>query len=347
MKRKTSFSLGLAFLLLFTIEKLQAEELPLLETKQAINNLRYLANDGKFTYYQRRSGSLLFSTNYKVTEVMKGEIGTSYNITNSEHKINLVLTKDITYHLIYNIRKSYQIFIIPYGKHISKRIGEGVNPKLHLKDQWISYYEPYENTLIFQNIKRSVLSYKIRLKNKKNPYFIPQVIMLSDNTILFTDLNAKGIPGVILFERNSKKLEAVYKADTPYQRIELCRLGNQLYVGEFGLSRLDPGSYISQISTDKFDYLSRKVIYESPYNDIGHIRCKVDPNKLYFVRNNKAQAKKEYYEAAVLDLQSKKVKTLTSLKFVTQITYMDGFLLVPQKGKYYVIHGKNDLNKVD
>ena len=53
------------FLSLFMLTSVQAKiVLPELLAKQAVSNIRYLSQDGKFTYYQKRSGSLLFSSNY-------------------------------------------------------------------------------------------------------------------------------------------------------------------------------------------------------------------------------------------------------------------------------------------
>ena len=57
------------FLLLFSVRAMPEIELPEISTKQAISNLRFISKDGKFTYYQRRSGSLLLSTNLKVKKL--------------------------------------------------------------------------------------------------------------------------------------------------------------------------------------------------------------------------------------------------------------------------------------
>ena len=43
--------------------------LPVLKTKQSLNNIRFISSDGKLTYFQRRSGDLQLSKNYLNYEI--------------------------------------------------------------------------------------------------------------------------------------------------------------------------------------------------------------------------------------------------------------------------------------
>ena len=58
----------------------QATQLPTLKAKQSLDNIRFISKDGKYTYYQRRSGNLQVSTNYSNEEVLDGEKHTEYFI---------------------------------------------------------------------------------------------------------------------------------------------------------------------------------------------------------------------------------------------------------------------------
>ena len=80
------------FLTLVFSTSLQAKiVLPELLAKQAVTNIRFLSQDGKFTYYQKRSGSLLFSSNYKVIEMIKGQIGTQYTVIGTPARKKIIV----------------------------------------------------------------------------------------------------------------------------------------------------------------------------------------------------------------------------------------------------------------
>ena len=68
-------------------------ELPILMTKQDLNDIRYISNDGKFTYYQQPFGNLIFSTNYGVKEVIKLKPRTQFKLisTNSKKIIQTII----------------------------------------------------------------------------------------------------------------------------------------------------------------------------------------------------------------------------------------------------------------
>jgi hypothetical protein len=55
-------------LLLFLTVSVYAVDLPTLQTKQELNNLRYLSRDGKISIYRKYSGSLELATNYATQE---------------------------------------------------------------------------------------------------------------------------------------------------------------------------------------------------------------------------------------------------------------------------------------
>ena len=46
-----------------------------------------------------------------------------------------------------NLIKNHQIAILAKGNIILTEIGEGRFPRLHLNDEWITWYRPYERTI--------------------------------------------------------------------------------------------------------------------------------------------------------------------------------------------------------
>jgi hypothetical protein len=320
--------------------------LPELLTKQSVNNIRFLSQDGKFTYYQKRSGSLLFSTNYKVQEVIKGELGAEYNLFATPHRFKIAVLQNNNFQNFISMRAKQNIYLITYGETSYRKVGLGISPKLHVKDMWISYYDSYEKTIFFENTVNSVLKFSIKLNNKINPYFIPQVVMTDDDTIYYTDLNESGNPGLIKYKRSINKTEVLFKAPHPSIKFEICQLDSQLIFATFGIRSSQDGTSMSRISLSTDDFSKRENFYQSEQNDLGHLICNLDNSQVYFIKNygNKTAP---VFEAAAVDVGSKNITLLSELKYVTNLINMDGNLLTLDKGKYYIVKGLTDYKTID
>jgi hypothetical protein len=196
----------------------------------------------------------------------------------------------------------------------------------------------------FINLKSSALTFSIPSKNTFNPYFIPEVVMPNKNTILLTDVNKKGIPGVLYYDKITKKISVLYKASNPATKLELCLSDKVLYLGEFGLDRMFAGTIISELKTKTIDFSKRNIIYESPINDIGNMQCR---DSLIFVKNLSKENDKLSYEVVEYVSKGKPTKILSDVNFASHTIDMDGVLLLPYLGKYYVLKGKSDFTKTD
>jgi hypothetical protein len=325
---------------------LAESKLPVLETKQDIANIRYLSNDGNVTYYQRKSGSLLLSTNYKVKEVLKAPPNTEYSIISSPSKRYIIATKNESYDQYFNLRASQELYLIKFGAYTPASLGKGLSPQLHLNDTWLSFYDPYTKLVHFKKTDNQTINFSIRSANK-NPYFIPHVLFIDNNTVIYLDLNKQGVPGLVQYKLNSKEIFILQKFSSPNLKIEICLKNNSIITGEFALDPLEGGAKITsrQISDLTPDGIS--TLYESPKTDIGNIQCNLPDNNIYFIqRIFKGQAQ-DYYEAVQLDLTTKNIKVLSDLKFTTQLVTMDDKLLTPYNGKHYVLKGKSDMTQFD
>ena len=261
-------------------------KLPILSTKQSMDNLRFISKDGKYTYYQRRSGSLVLSTNYSVKEVIKGQIGTNYNIISSSARKKLLVVQDHDYHYNYRFRADKNIIALNFGGILPQKLGTGISPRLHMEDTWASFFKPKKQTIHFKSIERPLLKFDIKLFNKINPFFIPQVAMLDEIRILFTDLNQKGIPGVLLYNRQKKEIKPLFKASYPHEKIELC-FHKKLFMGFFSLDDAKSGSSIREIPLESLDFSEDNVVYRSERDDIGNLICSLEDEYLYFIQNQK------------------------------------------------------------
>lgn len=320
--------------------------MPELMAKQSINNIRFLSQDGRFTYYQKRSGSLLFSTNYKVQEMLKSDIGTEYNIFASPARKKILVTQNPNFHNFYSLKAKLKIYILNYGESTAREVGSGVSPQLLLNDQWLSYYDPTSKIISFENTTNSALKFSIRLNNRINPYFIPNVLMSDDNTIFYTDLGENGAVGVLKFERNTAKSDIIYKAETPMIKAEICLMQDQLILGLFGIHGSQQGSVLSAAPLPLKDFTNRETIYKSELNDTGHLLCNYDKKNIAFIKNFGSTANPAY-DIAELEVTTKKLARLSETKTVGNIINMDGTLLTQERGKYFIVKGDVDYKNVD
>ena len=321
--------------------------LPELLTKSEIRNLRYLSKDGSITYYQRRSGNLLLSTNYKVSEVISSKMGSQYQIQSTSAEKNLIISVDESFHTFFSVRHLKKLFVVPYGTKNATEIGWGLSPRLHLNDSWVSFYNPYQSTLIFKNLKTTALEFSIKVKSELNPFFIPQVVMLDDKTILYTDVNNKGINGILKYDRGLKTIKPIFKSAYSSQKIEICLGYNSLFIGEFGINDNDSGSIIAKINLNNFDVDKADVIYQSRNNDFGNIQCHFRKDFLYFIKNTSKVGGRIESDVVSFHHKKKIEKRLSKLKYVSQLISMGDKLLIPYRGKYYVLLGNKDMTKSD
>lgn len=340
-------ALAFVFSLLFSICGVEARIImPELLTKQAVNNIRFLSKDGKFTYYQKRSGSLLFSTNYKVQEMLKSDIGTAYTIFATPTRKKMVILQNAHFHNFYSLRAKEAIYLVNYGETTPREVGWGIAPTLLLNDTWLSYYDPYSKILNFENTSNSALKFSIRLNNRINPYFIPQVLMSDENTVYYTDLSEVGIYGILEFKRNTSRSDIIYKAPSAMMKIEICLHQEQLVLGAFGIHFSKIGSSISRSPLPFKDFSKRENIYNSELNDLGHLVCDFDKENIAFIKNF-GNINTPAYDIANLSIIDKKIIPLSEKKTVTNIINMDGILLTQEKGKYYIVKGDVDFKNID
>lgn len=323
------------------------KELPKLSTKQAIRNLRFVSENGRFTYYQRRNGSLLLSQNYSVTEVLKGEIGTHYVLFATPTRKHILIQQDLNFHDNLNLKALQKIYTVEYGKDVPQFRADGLAPQLHLQDNWLSFYDPRSKEINFHHLNSAALNFSIKLKNIKNSYFLPQVAMVDDNTVVYTDLNEIAIPGLIVYNRKTEEIDILLRGDSADQKMELCLSSSFLYVMEAGINDSTSGTKIYRYPKNDFSTTKRETLYQSVRNDIGNIVCDVDSEHLYFIKNTSSTHLAAIYDVAKMKLENKQVEMMTSHRYVTQIVNLDGRLLIPYRGVYYVLRGENDLTLDD
>lgn len=346
LENNKNIILKILFIFIATVSAEAKIILPELLAKQAVSNIRFLSQDGKFTYYQKRSGSLLFSSNYKVADIITGKIGTQYTVIGTMARKKIVIMQNENFHQFYSIRAKEKIFLIDFGGTNPKEVGLGSAATLHLNDSWLSYYDYYAKVITFENTTNNALRFSIKLNNRINPYFTPQVLMSDDNTIYYTDLGENGAVGLLEYKRNVNKAELLFKATTPMVKAEICLHNNSLIMGIFGINFSKEGSIITKASLPLGDFKKRETIYNSPVNDPGQMVCDFSNDVITFIKNFGTN---DLINTDLVDLNpsNKDLKLLSEMKTITSVINMDGTLLALDKGKYYIVKGNIDYKNID
>jgi hypothetical protein len=330
------------FILLVPLSSLA--KLPEMQTKQALNNIRFLSNDGKYTYFQQ-NGKLFLSTNYSSSTLKEGEDSTSYLIFGTPTRKTLIVEKEEDFQRNLSPIKTTSLYSIKYGGDKLEKVAEGLFLSLNLEDTWLTYLDPRTKMIKARSLNSKQPEISVQLKNKINPFFRPQAIMPTKDTLFYTDINSKGSMALLMYSFFDKKFTTVYKSRFTGMNLKFCIQDDNIYLGEFSFAEADHGSSIFKIplySNKDFNTITQ--IYSSQLNDIGNIVCSKE--NLYFVKtldeNKSLNTKKT--EVAKIELKENKLSILTDLRYVTNIINMDGTILVPFREKYFVAEGKSRLN---
>jgi hypothetical protein len=243
-----------------------------------------------------------------------------------------------------NLMKMNKIMVLDLGDTVTKEMGTGVNAKLHRQDEWISFYRPEDRTITVKNVV-TLKTYEINLSFKISPFFWPEVEMVNSETVVYTDINDKGMAALVQKDLKTKKATVIYKSPLTGTRLELCQAKDYLAVGEFPYEGVTRGSSISTIKlTGGVNLSGLSNIYKSVDQDIGNIVC-LDKS-MYFVKTMQ-QDKITFTkttEAVKLNLDSGKLEVKTDLQAVAQLIHMDDRVLVPFRGDFFVLEGQSNLS---
>jgi hypothetical protein len=330
--------------LLFLFFNLDAAELPRLLTKHSPETLRYISLDGRYAYVQKRPGVLGLVTSFKSIDFLSEPFGNDFLVKSSPYKGRLIIESIPNAHTEMSLFKNHKILVVDYGNMITREIGLGKNAKLYLRDEWISYYNIVDKVIHIENLITQK-KYEINLSKKQNPFFTPEVEMISSGTVVYTDINENGFAALVAYDLLSLKSTIIYKSSQSATRLELCRSEGLLALGEFPFDGVSRGSKIQTISVNDFMNLAGfTTVYSSVEKDIGNMVC--HQGNIYFIKtvNHDEVLNVKVTEAVKLELKGLNVQLLSNLKHVTQLIEMDGRILIPLRGEFFVVEGQANLS---
>lgn len=316
-------------------------ELPKFAAKQSLENIRFMTQDGRYTYSQKRSGALSMATSFKSVDVLANPPGTNYAVTSSEARRKMVVEVESQWHQNMDLNKINDIMVGAFNGVKFEKVGKGRVPRLHLDDEWLTWFDPQEKVIHVQFLRTPDRHHVIRLGKKNNGFFFPEVVMLNPETILYTDINDKGFSALLAWNLVEKKMTVVRKSEVSGTRLELCRRDNMIVMGEFSYDDTNRGTTIMvQAWKDAPRLGGFTTVYRVSDNDLGQMICGAN-NKLWFVKTMSEDRKLNIREteAALMEFPSGRITVKSELERVTNLIDMDGRILLPLREDIFVLEG--------
>lgn len=322
-----------------------AKELPRFLTKHPTESIRYITLDGRYAYLQKRQGVLGMVSSFRSVDFISDSSQSDFLVKDSRFKQRLVIEIIPNDQKEFNLIKNHKIVVVDWGKTQTKEIGLGRNSRLHLNDEWISYYDHLTKIISIQNILTQKI-FQIKLSSKISPYYSPEVEMISGDTVIYSEVNEKGYIALVQYNLVTKKNTVIYKSSQNGTRLELCQAKGYIAIGEFPYDDVIRTSKILQIKiTESTNLAGYSTIYSSTDSDLGNMLCL--ENSIYFIKTmtHLKKINSKQTEAVKLDLKTTQIKTVTELENVTQLLAMDGRILIPFRGDFHVLEGTANLTE--
>jgi hypothetical protein len=336
---------SLVFTLIFLTVAAWAQELPKLLTKHPVDAIRFLTQDGSIAYVKKRPGILGMVSNFRTIDFLSEPNQNDFLVTGSRFRQKLIIEIIPNMHTEMSLMKNHKILTVEWGQSAVKEVGQGRHPKLHLMDEWISYFDHLNRTLILKNLRTEKV-FEIKPSQRRNVFFAPEVEMVTADTVVYTEVNDSGIAAVIQYNLQTRQNAILYRTPHTGSRLELCQAPGYLAIGEFPYDGIERGSKIMQIKVTGANNLAgHSTLYTSVNEDIGNMVCL--PDSIYFVKtlgHNKSENTK-VTEAAQLTLKTEKVTIKSSLQNVNQLLNIDGRVMIPYRGELYVLEGIANLSE--
>ncbi len=321
-----------------------AKELPKFLTKHPLDSIRFITLDGRYAYLQKKPGVLGMVTSFRNDDFLSGQSQSDFLVKDSRFKRRLVIEVIPDTHQEFNLVKNHKILVVDWGKTTTKEVGLGIGSRLHLDDEWVSFYSATDKLITLHNVLTQK-KFQIKLSDKISHYFLPAVEMVSSDTLTYTDVNEKGYSALIQYNLLTQKSTVIYKSSQTGTRIELCQAKGYLAVGEFPYDDIARSSKILHIPiTGSTNLAGYQTVYSSTDSDLGNMTC--TEGSVYFVKTmtNLKKLNVKTTEVVKLDLKTTKLQTMSELGSATQILSMDGRILIPHRGDYYVLEGSSNLS---
>lgn len=330
------------FLLAFSV---YAQELPKFLTKHSTETLRYITMDGRFAYVTKKSGVLGMVSSFRSVDFIAEPAASDFLVKASRFKQRIAIEAVPFPHDEMSFLKNHKILVADFGSTVTREVGKGRSARLHVNDEWITFYDVQERMIRVLNLVTQK-KFDIAVSKKANPFFIPQVEMVNGRSLVYTDINESGFSALVSYDLETLKSNIVYKSPQNATRLELCQHETYLAVGEFPYDGVTRGSKISIVPfSGSMNLSGLNTLYSSVEQDIGNMVCLSD--RIFFVKtlNHNKELNQKTTEAVMLTIKTQAIEARSMLKTVAQLIEMDNRVLIPFRGEFLVLEGRSNLGE--
>lgn len=313
-------------------------------TKHAVDAIRYIDGDGRVAYVRKRPGVLGIVSSFRSEEFVSDTPQSDFLVTASPVKRRVIVEIIKNQHSVFNIMRSNKLMAFNWGEIKGKEVGNGLAARLHMADEWLSFYQPEKKSMMVKNLVTEK-EYEIKLAPKANAFFIPEITMIDSSLIVYTDINDQGLSAVISYNLFTKKSDVLYKANQNGTRMEICQQDSYIALGEFPYDGVNRGSKIMTLPIlTTFNLGGFTTLYDSKEQDIGNMIC-IDDG-IYFIKtmNRNPELGIKTTDAVKVNLKTGALTQKSNLGTVNQLINMDGRVLLPHRGTFYVLEGEYNLS---
>lgn len=338
--------MGFIKIILFSTLVFSKSKLLEFSTRQNIHNLKYDALNG-ITFYLKGTKSLAYSAKNKANVVIENKVDSEFDVIKVNEDQYIISVKEDNYRDLAFI-KDAQIFLYSIKSAKLTPIGSGSYPIFHPLSNYMSYTREDKNKLFIEvvNTRNYLDRFSIPL-NSRDLLFRPQVAILNDGIIYYTDRNKEFLPQLNLYNNRSKKNYILREFKKENTTLSLALNKDKLFLLE---SEIGPKSYLelSSLKVGSIDYSKKIPLFNSQFGPAFNLN--ILNNELFFITTLKSENSNliNKREVVSFSLEDKKLYQRSDLNYVSTIVVHNDTILVPYKDDIFLLKnkaGKYTLNK--
>lgn len=309
--------------------------------KDKSSSLLYQSSNDQVKYISQNQNTVSLIDNSKNTMIYQSNNEISrFQIYATAFQKNVLLEVDDMPFLTQNPRKNKKIFWGIFKGGSVNELGEGAYPKLHLGDDWVSYYDFSKKSIIFHYLPLlGKNNYKIFLNNKSSPYFLPEVNFLEHEQIIYTDVNDKGEEALISLNLKTNNFIFLHKSTSADKKISHCIMDNNIVFGEFDSTSQSNFSLYHMTYNGEKSFSEKKNIFNDNGKYLPSLICSPFDKSIFVLKRSLSKSKFADPPTLLINISIPKGNSteLSLDRPFSQLLTMDSRLLLVSGGKFYQV----------
>jgi hypothetical protein len=310
--------------------------------KDKSSNLLYQTADDQVRYLLQNQNTLSLVEVAKSTQIHKSQSEIAHmEVIATKTKKHILVQEDNQPFSYFNPKKNKKIYWSTFKGTTLNLLGEGSMPKLHLDDQWASFFDAEKKAIQFESLELlGKQSYKINLNNKFSSYFIPEVSFIDYDQVLYTDINEKGEEALITYNLKNKAFSFIHKVVGPGKKISFCLQEKEIIIAEYDLGSTPQLSLFSITYRGERNFSDKKTYLTDNNKYLPRILCSPKDKSVFLLKYSAPIEKQRFGSQSILvNISIPKVNTMEIPfdRFFSQMYLMDDRILLQSSGRIYQV----------